>query len=204
MDSVSSDPDRALLRWLVSAPEYQELAELSVDGLRWPDNWLGLPRRMVAFRPLSPYRAQSTSVPVDVVKVLVPYDPDSGVRSLGTTLFYSSEWNLLALWVPGRGVSVSLHVKKFKHFMAMLLCVAHLLGLRWGEGLVAESRLQNLKCLLLVLSRRAVPAPGLEDDRGDRPGRLSWKDDLELIPGWWESTDSGRWGVDLSGKGQKL
>ena len=75
----------------------QELAELSVDGLRWPDNWLGLPRSMAAFRLLSPYRALSTSVPVNVVKVLVPYDPDSGVRSLGATPSYSFEWNLLPL-----------------------------------------------------------------------------------------------------------
>ena len=54
-------------------------------------------------------------------------------------------------------VSVFLHVKKFKYFIAMLLHVAHHLGLRWGEVLAAESRLQNLKCLLLVLSRKAVP-----------------------------------------------
>lgn len=100
---------------------------------------------MVVFRLLSPYRAQSTSVPVDVVKVLVAYDPDSGVRSLGATPFYSSEWNLLALWVPGRGW-VYLCMWRTLNTLSPCFCVLHIIwgwdGVRgWWQSQGAEPKM---------------------------------------------------------------
>lgn len=205
MDSVSSDPDRALLRWLVSASEFPGIGWIVSwwAEVTWQLAWTSLQHgSLQTVESLKGSKHKCSSECGESFSTLWPR-LRSEVTRCHSILFFRVKF-VTSMWAPGRVVSVFLHVKKFEYFIAMLLHVAHHLGLRWGEVLAAESRLQNLQCLLLVLSRKAVPTPGLEDDRGDRPGRFSCRDDLELRPGWWQSTDSGRRGMDLSGKRQQL
>lgn len=205
MDSVSSHPDRALLRWLVSASEYPGIgwivswwAEVTWQ-LAWTSSQHGGLQTVESLRGPKYTRSSECG---ESLSTLWPR-LRSEVTWCHSVLFFWVKF-ATSVWVPGRVVSVFLHVKKFKYFIALLLRVARHLGLRWDELLAAESGLQNLKCLLLVLSRKAVPTPGLEDDRGDRPGQFSCRDDLELRPGWWQSTDAGRRGMDLSGNRQQF
>lgn len=191
VDSVSSHPGRALLRWLVSASEY--------PGIGWIVSWWAEVTWQLAWtssqhgslQTAESYRALSTRVPVSVVESLSTLWPRLRARSLGATPSYSWVKFVTSMWVPGRVVSVFLHVKKWIT-IALLLRVARHLGLRWDELLAAESRLQDLKYLLLVLSGKLCQPLGLEDTEGTGqdgfPAEmiLSW--DLDMTKHWlWEA-----------------